>query len=494
MIARAYVIGVALFGLAALVELALFGRFWEWTLPLGLAVGLVIARRSHPHVERPFRGLHGPNWVFVGAAILLVATGAALTYGALATPARHWDGIVSWEPKAAFLARTPSLAQPFFSGDGVYAHTLDYPLLQPLAIAAGARLAPGAAPVMAAGRAFFPLCWLATVLVVGVAVRRQTAHGGLAIASALAVGLTPALVNPTMGGVDSGFADAPFALGIAAITAAIACRDRWLFAASIAFCVLLKPEGMVFGALALAIVWAGRARALLWFGTLSYAIACGLWLPIQRRLVIAEAGGDGAMGMSTALGWALLGGLCIAVMGSDALFERLRLSTRTRVLTVVIGAPALALALPLCISAFSSGAGTFDVYLDDLDRPLQRLGRLPSILAHLFERSIFRFRFGTTFVLLAATVVVHGFAGRRRGAKLEAGTATAAAFVLLGCASLVTPFLLSPEADLEHHVKSSMTRLLLHWSGAAWIVGTCVVTTRRLQEDVDEPALLSADR
>jgi hypothetical protein len=48
-------------------------------------------------------------------------------------------------------------------------------------------------------------------------------------------------------------------------------------------------------------------------------------------------------------------------------------------------------------------------------------------------------------------------------------------FLALGLASTALPFVWSHEPDLQHHLRSSLPRLLLHWLGPAWLFVGCRV-------------------
>ncbi|MGK0157449.1 MAG: hypothetical protein ACI9SE_004430 [Neolewinella sp.] len=47
------------------------------------------------------------------------------------------------------------------------------------------------------------------------------------------------------------------------------------------------------------------------------------------------------------------------------------------------------------------------------------------------------------------------------------------------------PFVLSPEPNLEHHLRSSLTRLLLHWIGPIWLLNACWLNTVLAADDVE---------
>ncbi|MEO6594451.1 MAG: hypothetical protein ABIP94_06840 [Planctomycetota bacterium] len=67
-----------------------------------------------------------------------------------------------------------------------------------------------------------------------------------------------------------------------------------------------------------------------------------------------------------------------------------------------------------------------------------------------------------------------------------AGARPLVLFLLLGLLVIPIPFLLSPEPDLEHHLKSTLDRLLSHWLGAAVLVGGAVAAWR--EDPVSRPA------
>ena len=236
------VLGMALFGIVTHVTLWANGGFWPIALPLCLIVGWLGTSRID---LRPGGGEPTPTWMKLAVlALVLVVTGI-LTNGALATPARHWDGTIAWELKATYLTLTPTLHQDYFAHPDVYAPARDYPLLQPLVVASGNAL-------FGHGRAIFPVLYLVMIGLVACAARaRTTDRIGLGVTAALAV--TPMLITPTAGSFDSGYADATVAAWVTAAAAALLLGDRRLLFASGLALVLTKPEGLVYAALPIAV-------------------------------------------------------------------------------------------------------------------------------------------------------------------------------------------------------------------------------------------------
>ncbi|HEU4418893.1 MAG TPA: hypothetical protein VFT55_08130, partial [Planctomycetota bacterium] len=89
--------------------------------------------------------------------------------------------------------------------------------------------------------------------------------------------------------------------------------------------------------------------------------------------------------------------------------------------------------------------------------------------------------------------VVIAFALRRRGGTIAPALRT---WFLLAVPVCCAPFLLAPIEDLEHHLRSTMPRLLLHWCGVMWIwsaVQPRPVNVPQMSESPsrDEPAMVA---
>lgn len=452
--ARGVLLGFTLFGIAAHLELLVAATFTAAALPLGLAAGLAIAFLGAPPAPSASIATGPDRWSGALLLLVLVPIAAALVHGALATPARHWDGICTWELRANFLTSAPTIDQPFFAEPMVFSPSRDYPLLQPLCVAAVNRLFGAGI-----GRLVLPGVYLLLVALVHAAVAPATRRASLASLAAAAVAVTPALVNPTMGAADSGFAEVFLAAAVAAAAAGILRGDALLLAAAVACAVMLKPEGLVYGAVAVAVAWCSARPRLLRAAIAGWLGAAALWIPIQLRLAAA--------GTSPPPAWVLLlamAALFAVVLGSDALLRRRGLDAAQRVRFALLLAPVVGLVLPIVLAATGPVGGTMQLYLGDPSRPFERLGRLPAILLGYIDHALLRLDFALTFALPLVLAGVW-WARRRRPTH-----GTLAAFVGCGLLVILPSFLLSPEDDVDHHIRSSMSRLLMHWAGAIWIL------------------------
>lgn len=442
--------GLAAFGIAAMLLLLAGATLPDWLLPAALTVGLLLPWRGADLVA----GAPAPPALGGGIVLLLAAVLVALVIGALGSPTRHWDGAVAWEVKAGYLAAAPTLEQPYFRDPAVFVHSRDYPLLQPLLLAGGDRLLG-----QGAGRLVLPLLYLLAVLLVGVALRRGGQGGTVAWLGAAAFGLTPILVNPTSGGADSGYADAFVLTCVTAAAAGLWLRDARLLGLGLLLGVLVKPEGLIYGALTVVLLWCLGERRLLAAAVGGWLLAALVWLPLQRDLQGFGQGGGKAL---LAGGVLALAGLILA---ADWCAHRMRLGRRGRTVAALLLLPVLALALPLLIVAGGNEGGTMGLYLADPGRMLRRLARLPAVVAGMTEYGLLRGGFALALWLPLLT----GLLLRWRRLPLPAGRLVA--LLGLGLLALLTPFLFSPEEDLRHHLRSSMPRLLLHWLGAAVLLG-----------------------
>jgi hypothetical protein len=122
---------------------------------------------------------------------------------------------------------------------------------------------------------------------------------------------------------------------------------------------------------------------------------------------------------------------------------------------------ALVLAQPLLTAQHSPLLGQ---YLGGLARLGDRIGELPQILFGLAEHALRPNRFGLSFAVLPITLLV-----ARRSAVVPLFS-----WLGLGFVAIVAAFLLSPEPDVQHHLKSSAPRLLSHWLGVIWLCAGCV--------------------
>lgn len=457
--------GLALFAASSECQLNSGFAFSDFALPLCLGLGYLLA--SPRSLLAPVAQDRAPTWLLPVCLISIGAVSCALVYGALATPSRHWDGVVAWELKADFLTQTPSLDQDFFTGDGVYHHSRDYPLLQPLCIAATNRLLG-----IGTGRLLFPFLYLLLLALVATTLRNRCSRAWLATAGITAVGLTPMLVNPTMGGADSGFADLFLATAVAGIAAGLVLGQRTLLATAIFLAVMVKPEGLVYGALPIAILWHRQERAAMRAALTGYCLALAVWLPLQHRLQhLGQGGSILVVVLASLIAAATL------IVSSDLLLQRLNMGSRGRSLVVALGTLAALIIAPMLMTALGSPGGILGAYLSDLGRLFERLPRIPAIAFGFVNRGILNLRFAMTF-LLFAMVLAASIWGRRKLPEPRLS-----AFTILGLLSLSLPFLLSPEEDLRHHIRSSLDRLLLHWLAPVWLLTTLAIDAREVESN-----------
>lgn len=447
-------IGLSAFGVVALGALQAGVAVPAVALPLVIALCLAAMLGLPKRAASPSpQGPAAPGVVVVSLGVLLIAAVAMVAYGSLATPSRHWDGAVAWDLKAHYLADAPTLDQPFFRDPHVLVHSRAYPLLQPLLMAAGDRLFGSGG-----GRVVFPVLYAALALLIGVGLRRVGVAGSIAWLSAAGCVLAPRLANPTSGGADSGYADLLLLVATTAVAVGLLAKDPRLLATGGALAVMAKPEGMVYVGVAIAVAWcAGEGRRTRWV-TLGWLVGAVAWLPVQGQLQRLDDGG--------AFGLRLLPfGVAAAVLGTDALARYLRFGLRARVTSVALFLAAATAVLPWLPDAANPGfLGTLSEYLADPGRVVRRLQRLPLIaigaIGYAMPPGSFALAFAAPVVAAAAIL----WQRRRLPARVVA------AFVVGGLSAVFGAFLLSPEEDLDHHLRSSMSRLLLHWLGPAMLL------------------------
>ncbi|MCA8948530.1 MAG: hypothetical protein KDE27_03460, partial [Planctomycetes bacterium] len=113
---RGGVAALALWALLVHGAWTLTGAVDAWWLPVfvaaGGALGSRLARRRGVASEP---SAPAPRWLLWTTAAIVLLSFAALALGAIATPARHWDGVVAWELKANAIAAAPDLSHPLFA-------------------------------------------------------------------------------------------------------------------------------------------------------------------------------------------------------------------------------------------------------------------------------------------------------------------------------------------------------------------------------------------
>ena len=425
----------------------------DWWLPVAFAGGIAWAVRLPRTNEQPC-----PRWARTAAWIVIGTTFAALWRGAVGTASRHWDGAASFDAKAFWLQQAPTLQQPFFAADGVFHHSPDYPLLLPMLVAMAERMAPEF------GRIVLPLVYMLLLGVVHAALGRRGVQPLVRLAATTAVAVTPYLVTSGGGAVDSGYSECLLLLATTTVAAGLLNRDGLWFALGIVLMLAAKPEGLPYAAVAIAVALARGERPLLWRGTAGFAFACIVWEPVRAALMHQDYGAKWPL---PALLLVLLG-ILLSARPADVLY---RTRERTRWLILLLVPVAGALLLPWIAPMFASSTGTIAIYLKRGENLWQGMANLPAYLAAAAEYGVTRLRLGTTLLVPVATALV---AWRR---KVRLDDRSVLAFCALGLASTSLAFVLSPEPELEHHLKSSLTRLLLHWVGPVWLLSAAWLHT-----------------
>jgi hypothetical protein len=427
---------------------------WIWLPSIASALGFSMwhARRVDGSTGLPSHAAESatPRLERILGLALLGTTFAALALGAIATPAREWDGFVSWELRARVLATSPTLEQDFFRDPAVFAHTREYPPLQPLVLASIARLSGS----FAAARLFFPLLWLAWLALLERGFRAAGVPSRWRRYGLCAAGLTPVLVDPTMGAVDSGFGELLCLFAWTGAAVGLLTRHGPLITAALALTILTKPEGIFLAGIFVLTAWVSGNRQALAAALLGAGGAGMLWFPTYARLTSATP-------TSPWLLLAVVGAGSFALLASATWLQRRGTSTAAR-----SGLVAASIALVVACAGFladslDSQGGVLGLYLSGMQRAVARLDRLGDIGLAMLSTSLAPRHLG---LLVAIGFVLVVFAWRDRGpTELRR-------LVTLGFVGLFAPFLLSPEPDLRHHVSSSLDRLLLQQSGAAWLL------------------------
>jgi hypothetical protein len=414
-------------------------------LPLAAVAGgaTVWCRRASAAVP----GAPAPRWLTLAVIALLLAAGALLAHGTLATPARHWDGAVAWELKARVLAAAPTLAQPYFRDPQVYCHSRDYPLLQPLLAALLLRW-------HVPGGVLFPLAYLVLAAAIGAAARAGGVDGRRTILCVAAAAVTPMWLSPTSGGFDSGYGDALLAAWLGCAAWGVATANAPALGCSLVLTILQKPEGLPYAGLAVAALWLHGDARLLRSATLATAAGGALLVALQHDL--RTCGGASRL---PAAGAVAFGGAGL-VLGLDRWLRRREAGRRARLAALLGGLPLAAL---LLATAAGGEHGLLGSHLADPMRPWQRLDRLPRIATAIADWAVGRGAFGLTFVVpVVVTVALWHTRTAARAPALRT-------WLLLAVPLWCTPFLTSPLDELDRHLRATLPRVLLHWTGVVWL-------------------------
>jgi hypothetical protein len=448
---RGLLAGIVLYWFGAIVAVRSAAGVADWWLPLALAIGCC--------APAP-RGGRWPaatlSWrTRLAAGVLLAIVFGALVYGALATPSRHWDGAAAQDAKIHWLSQAMTLQQPFFADPAVFHHSPDYPMLLSLLVAGSERWL-GAWFGAGSGRIWLPLVHALMLIVLATALRRAPGGPRRGLGVVLACAVVPALIGVNSGGVDSGYCDPMLLLATTTLAAGLASRSPWELVLGVVLAVASKPEGPVYAAMALPVAFVlGHRRELVWLA-LGLAAAMTAWLPTQRQLLYLPP---------SSLATLCLPGLCLGALVAiafavDRLLRGAAHPTRWRAGLVAVATMAAILSLPL-LRAVVPPTSAVGVYLHRGYELEQGLANLPAFARAWFDHALLRWGFGGTFLLLLVVAPWRRVSG--------AASTGIGMFVAAGLVVTALPFVFSHEENLQHHLRSSLPRLLSHWVGPAWL-------------------------
>ncbi|MFK7739536.1 MAG: hypothetical protein AB8H80_04365 [Planctomycetota bacterium] len=448
--------GIAIFWIGCTFWLRTDAGVPNWLLPLALVAGTTLTLFVRP-TERSAHTPRHPDktWLLVAvlgafAAVLATAT-FLLGHGATSTGSRHWDGAASFDAKVHWLTGTPTLQQPFFADPAVFHHSPDYPLLLPLLTAMFDRNALGL------GRLAMPALYLLLCLLAGGALMRHTQRVVVGVLGAAALAVTPMLLRPGGGAADSGYSELPMLLATTVVMIGLLDRSFARIACGALLAIASKPEGLPYCAVAIAACFATRERRSMWAAWLGCSLALLLWQPVRETLLHVDPGESSMAPLLAAIAI-----LAVALFAADVLA-----GTRTWLRIAFVCLPiAVGVALLPWLAAHASGDSALAVYLRRGADVLPGLANIPAYLAALVDYSMLRLRYG--LVPLLALLTLAAMFKLRIPRAANAGHV----FVLLGVAATAVPFVLSPEPDLGHHLRSSLPRLALHWIGPLTLLTT----------------------
>lgn len=424
------------------------------------AVGFALVHRVSRR-RAPVLGPAAPRSLQIAFALLALAVFVPLFWGCVELPAREWDGYAMWELRARQLAGAGGLTRPFFVEAGVYAPSRGYPLLQPLLVADASRLVG-----YPASRVLYLFFFALHLCCVHALLATRLSRGG-ALLGSIFVMLTPAWIGPGSASVDSGYGELLLSTAILGICAGFPVRDErdppalsWLAAACFVVLPMIKPEGSVYGVLALLVgLRSISARPFVAFA-LALSLGSVLASTLGARLLFVEAA------------WTDRGlSLGLDLLPLVLLLVRLALGSFAArpPAWIWLGAIPLVRLAFLALEPQGLGGPLAVVFDGGLARAYARLADLPGLVAGIVGVFLNLRSFALLWPLLACVLVFQRW-------RVSVADRKLLLFVAAGLAACTVALLMVPEADLEHELRSRYGRLVLHWCGPAWIVvlGACV--------------------
>ena len=402
-----------------------------WLLPLATTLAWTCCR------PRPVDLGQWPVWIIIALVTL------GITYGAIATMDRSWDGLATWTANARWLSVDGTLEHPYFRDLDVFNYGRAYPLLQPILLAQAMTWLGEHG-----GRLLFPALWLLLVTSLAPPLRRAGLTGRPLNLMVLGLALVPIFIEPGSGGAASGFADLLVAILI--LYATIAVAENLGIQAMLA-CLLLpmaKNEGFAYALIIVTVAAFACRHAAARGAAVGSILGLVIWLPLQSQLIQPEAPFSAAtlsLAAAPALAW------CLATTVSKS---------RSKILLLVL-VIALAAGLTALATLEHTSIGFAVRRLTTLD--FERSNLLQIAVAGL-SQFVFVRKLGLTFLILIA---VAGVLYRRR--LLGDLRPLFAILTLAGAA--ITAFLITrnPES-LNLFLKEGITRYTAQWIGAAWLI------------------------
>lgn len=430
---------LALFAVVSHPLLALGVPLPTWLLAACAAAAVPCARAE----------LLPPRLELVGGGAVLLAL-AAITWGALATDSRVWDGFVAWGATAKWLALDGTLAHPVFTDGPAYLPSRGYPLLQPALLA---QTMAWFGPL--GGRVLFPCLWLSMLLTTARTLRGLGAPARVVSLCVAALALLPAFTEGREGGADSGYADLLVAALLTHAAAAILTGRALPFALACMLLPMAKNEGVVLAALLVACAAAQGGRRLPIAGAAGALVGLLTWAPLQATLAAA--------GSTPGVGWLaqLLVPIAALAFGVGWSLPRWRLP-------IMLGGAGL-VAAGVALGGFA--ASSLGAAFGNLARLQVPWAELPRIVGRVLYETIHPVKVGATFLLpaLAAALL------RRRGGALgDVGALLAA--IGLGLAAIAAFVTLGPPQLIDSFLRTGVDRYVAQWAGVSWLAAGALLT------------------
>ncbi len=310
-----------------------------------------------------------------------------------------------------------------------------------------------------AGNLFFPFLYLAMVSMAWNTSRKAGLEKIPAWLLTLSVALTPMLLSPGCGAVDSGYGELFVVYALTAIGSGLAASGHGNLFWGALILPLVKPEGFIYGIILwLCLLFFGDKKSLL-FGAGGFTSGLLLWLPLWFSL--SKPGTHYSVLPFLAI---LVPAFLLSVLSKLVIL-------RVNPGKILLGLSFLAfLALIFLVilllkgKILATGSVLAVNFMARLDNIFTNIKYLPKILHYWVMYLTFIRKYGFLYIILAALLL----APREVSGKCP--SPPLALFIVFLLISAILPFLAVPTKDIDFHLKSRMDRLFLHWSGATWML------------------------